>query len=122
MTDEEPRTHIICQGHEELRDIALGTRNDVKHLTETVQRFITQLEGLELRVWTLEMNGAKISQDNAAGLKELCKRVDEIETFVSGHAAASREASKIAAIIAGGISITSTIISIAVSLYFWGKP
>ncbi len=112
--------HTSCAGHEELRDIALGTRNDVKHLQETIVQFMQFVNDHEARVRSLEIHGAKISQDNAEVLKSVVGRVDVLEGFKDGHAAAERETSKLAAIVAGGISTCGAVVSILLSL-FWGR-
>lgn len=105
----------------DIRDIAIGTRSDISHLREELQRFMNQLDNHESRLRYLEINGAKISQDNAIGLKEISVRVDCLEEFANGHKAATQESGKIAAIIAGIISITGTLIGIGISLWAWGR-
>lgn len=117
---EDPRP--VCPGHDELMKIAFETRRDVQHLTDTVNKFMSLIESTGDRVRYLEINGAKISQDNAANIKELDKRVEETEQFMDSHIAAAKETSKIAAIIAGTISTLGVIIGIAISLILWGKP
>lgn len=112
---------IMCAGHEELRDIALGTRNDVKHLQETIVQFMQFVNDHESRVRSLEIHGAKISQENAEGLKLVVDRVDTLEGFKDGHNAAERETSKIAAIVAGVISSIGVLIGIVIAVFSGGQ-
>jgi hypothetical protein len=118
---ENTRDQVVCTGHEELRDIALGTRNDVKHLNEAVQRFIAQMENHEGRIREIEIQGSKISQDNSETIREISKRVDTVEEFVDGHRAAAAETSKIAAIVAGVVSTVCTVIGVVLSIWFTGR-
>lgn len=111
----------LCVGHEELRDIALGTRNDVKHLQESVTQFMASIESHESRLRYLEINGAKISQDTAAGLRDVMGRVDILEGFKDGHNAAEKETSKIAAIVAGVISAIGAVVGVLVSMFSGGQ-
>lgn len=138
---------ILASDIETIKTISLVTQNDVKHLNENVQRFIAQMEDHEGRIRYLEINGAKISQqnannikdltvrvdclevqgtklaqDNANEIRDLSKRVDTCEGFVESHQAAARETGKIAAIIAGIVSIVGTLIGTAIAIYAWGKP
>jgi hypothetical protein len=83
---------------------------------------MNQLDNHESRLRYLEINGAKISQDNAIGLKEISARVDCLEEFTNGHDAAAKESGKIAAIIAGIVSIAGTLIGIGISVWAWGRP
>jgi hypothetical protein len=118
---EGERISKSCAGHEELRDIALGTRNDVKHLQESVSKFMLSIESHEIRVRYLEINGAKISQENAIGLKDVVDRVDVLEGFKDGHQAAEKETSKLAAIVAGIISTVGVLIGIGIAVFSGGR-
>jgi isopenicillin N synthase-like dioxygenase len=77
---------------------------------------------IEERLRYLEQNGAKISQDNAKGLVVVSGRVDVIEGFVIDHDAQVRQSAKIAGIVAGVIATVGVIVTIAVTIWYWGKP
>lgn len=83
MTDDTRPIAAACQGHEELRDIALETRNDVKHLTEELRHYMArkdhQDELMDSRITYLELNGAKISQENRVNVAALTERVIVLE-------------------------------------------
>jgi len=77
---------------------------------------------MEERVRYLEQNGAKISQENAKGLAVVAGRVDVLEGFVTVHDAQVKQSAKIAGIVAGIIATIGVLVTIGVSLYYWGKP
>ncbi|CAK0771207.1 hypothetical protein CCP3SC15_420012 [Gammaproteobacteria bacterium] len=72
MTEEQ---RLVCNGHQELREIALETRNDVRHMTDEIRMYMQRKdreeEALKARVAYLELNGAKISQENAANIVKI---------------------------------------------------
>lgn len=132
---------------EAIKTISLVTQNDVKHLNESVQRFLSQMENHEGRIRYLEINGAKISQKNASDIKDISARVDCLEVggtkvaqdsaselrelsrkmdtcqeFIDGHKAASEQTTRLAAIIAGIVSIVGTLVGTAIAIYAWGRP
>lgn len=74
------------------------------------------------RVRYLEVNGAHISQDNANNVHILVGRVDVLEGFVIDHDAQVKQSAKIAGIVAGIIATIGVIVTIAISLYYWGRP
>lgn len=78
-----------CDGHEELRDIALATSNNLKHLrdelhksNENVNRFMAALSECNRRITELEVNGAKISQNTAKDLYILKEEFENLSTDV----------------------------------------
>jgi hypothetical protein len=68
-------TPTRCAGHEELRDIVVGTRRDVKHLSETVISYMDRNDAANKirddRVEDLRLHGAAISQQNAEDIRVL---------------------------------------------------
>lgn len=44
----------VCESHQELRDIAVETRNDVKHILESLGKGDTRMNLIEERVDSLE--------------------------------------------------------------------
>ena len=79
-----------CEGHEELRDIALATSNNLKHLrdelhtsNENVNRFMAALSECNRRITELEVNGAKISQNTAKDLYVLKEEFDDLSRDVA---------------------------------------
>jgi predicted nuclease with TOPRIM domain len=140
-------TDPVVSDLEAIKTISLVTQNDVKHLNENVQRFISQMENHEDRIRYLEINGAKISQKNATDIKDLSVRVDCLEVsgtklaqdntseireisrqvdlcqdFIEGQKAANAQTGKIAAIIAGIVSVVGTLVGTAIAIYAWGRP
>ena len=105
-----------CTGHDELKVIAIETRKDIQHLNVTMQDYVRILTKCEERVRHLEINGAGISQKNAADLIELEKRVDDVESNFDVIKGAEKQAGKIAALVAFLISLGIGVITI-----FWGK-
>jgi hypothetical protein len=77
--DKRIRDMVVCDGHQELRDIVIETRTDVRYIKESIDRLNHCLGETEQRVSYLELNGANISRQNAADLKVLDKKVDKIE-------------------------------------------
>ncbi len=77
---------------------------------------------IEERVRYLEVNGAQISQDNSKTLSLVTGRVDVLEGFVTVHDAQVQQSAKIAGIVAGIIATIGVIVTILVSVFYWGKP
>ena len=80
----------FCDGHEELRDIALETSNDLKHLKEelhvsntNITRFMSALDDSNKRITYLEIHGAKISQDTAEDVALLREEFEVISKDVA---------------------------------------
>jgi hypothetical protein len=78
-TDNCDRDKVICDGHQELRDIVIETRTDIKYIRESIDRINNNLDVQEKRLGYLEVNGAKISQDNAKDIKLVSARVEGVE-------------------------------------------
>lgn len=76
---------------------------------------------IEERLRYLEQNGAKISQDNATGLSVVEGRVDVLEGFVTVHDAQVKQSAKIAGLVAGIIATIGVIVTIVLSVFYWGK-
>lgn len=79
-----------CQGHEELRDIALETSNNLKHLKDelhvsnaNISRFMEELSKCNQRITNLEINGAKLSQMNALDIVELRDEIEKLTKDVA---------------------------------------
>lgn len=83
---------INCSGHQELRDIVIETRNDVKHI-------LSELEKGEIRMKNHET------------------RINALESKNDQQTGADRQIAKTAGIVAGVISLVGVIVSIIVS--FW---
>jgi len=83
---------VNCTGHQELRDIVIETRTDVKHI-------LSELEKGEIRMKNHET------------------RINALESIKDQQTGADRQVAKTAGIVAGVISLIGVIVSIVVS--FW---
>ena len=73
-------TPMVCQGHEELRDIAIETRSSVDNLNKNLAMFIERSDECDKRIRNLELNGAKVSQTNAKDIEILKSDVDILKS------------------------------------------
>jgi hypothetical protein len=53
-SDDQNRESVICDGHQELRDIVIETRTDVKHILEALKKGSETMEKQETRIDALE--------------------------------------------------------------------
>lgn len=80
------RDAVVCDGHQELRDIVIETRADVKHILDTlgtIQKCINEHEG---RIRTIEIVGSNKAtvalqavETMEVSLKKLLERVVQLE-------------------------------------------
>jgi hypothetical protein len=61
---------FICKGHEELRDIVIETRNDVKHIVESLKKGDDTMERHEIRSRALES-----ADDQRKGYEEAITKI-----------------------------------------------
>jgi archaellum component FlaC len=101
---------------EELRDITTETRADVRHMNETLKMFIARMEECDQRVRNLEIYGGTLSQKSAKEIDSLENRVNNIESDFDIIRGAEKQAGRVAAIVAGIISIGTGIVGVIVSL------
>ena len=83
---------VNCSGHQELRDIVIETRTDVKHILQELEKGEIRMKNHETRINTLES-----IKDQQTG--------------------ADRQVAKTAGIVAGVISLIGVIVSIIVSIW-----
>jgi len=83
---------VNCSGHQELRDIVIETRTDVKHILFELGKGEIRMKNHETRINTLES-----IKDQQTG--------------------ADRQVAKTAGIVAGVISLIGVIVSIIVSIW-----
>jgi len=83
---------VNCPGHQELRDIVIETRTDVKHILQ-------ELEKGEIRTKNHET------------------RINALESTKDQQTGADRQVAKTAGIVAGAISLIGVAASIIVSLW-----
>ena len=123
---ESNRILAKCEGHEELK-VAIAENNlKIDHLTDTLDRWMlrttSDVTEQSKKIEYLQIYGSKETQDNTVAIKEIAVRVDDLEAFKKGHDAAQAETTRIAAIIAGTISVSVAIVTVVLSLWQWGRP
>lgn len=96
MGDDRPtlRFQAQCAGHEELRDIVIETRSEVRMLSGQITQFMDRLD-----------------KHNT--------RIDSLESYRDTQIGAERSTNRTAAIIAGGISTFGVLVGILIA--FWPK-
>lgn len=115
-----PEKQLMCEGHEELRDLVIEMKGEIKHLNLTIENFLRLYEGVDGRVRSLEIHGAKISQENAEDITAISCRLREIDVVLGNIKGQQEQASKDAAKNAGIISAIISVVGIAVgSLSKW---
>ena len=77
---------------------------------------------IDERVRSLQEFGSRNSRDNTKNIGIVSGKVDVLEGFVIDHDAQVKQSAKIAEIVAGIIATIGVIVTIAISLWFWGKP
>jgi len=81
------RQETICAGHQELRDIVLETRSDVKHILETLSRITTCIEGHDVRIRTIEIEGSSKAEEALESVGKLTVRVGAVEKICNSDQA-----------------------------------
>lgn len=99
----------MCEGHEELRDLVIEMKGEIKHLNLTIENFLRLYEGVDGRLRSLEIHGAKISQDNSKDICDISNKIQEIDGALNVIRGQQEQASKDSVKNAG---IISTIVSI----------
>jgi len=107
-----------CANHDELLKVAVKTASNVESLTEQVKTFLELYKGVDDRVRDLQINGARISQDNSKEIKVIVSRVDTLENDKSQRQGAEREAAKIGAIVGSVIGAAASIVTVGALLFF----
>jgi hypothetical protein len=111
---------ILCQGHQELRDIVIETRSDVKHIMEmlsTTNQCIHEHEG---RIRTIETVGSTKAEEALETVEKLSNRVSIIEKTCNSDVAitAARDSwwdsiyTKAGVVVGVGLGILGLIIDI----------
>jgi hypothetical protein len=57
-----PDRSVICDGHQELRDIVIETRRDVKHIRTTIDQLSTCLHEHEAKIGKVEVDVGKLQK------------------------------------------------------------
>lgn len=109
-------TPMVCQGHEELRDIAIETRSSVDNLNKNLAMFIERSDECDKRIRNLELNGAKISQTNAKDIEILKSDVDILKSNEDVRKGIEKQAIKTAALVGGIISGIISFVCVIIPL------
>jgi len=120
-----------CAGHEELRDLVISARGDINNLSETLNKYIDRKDAEDEKqnaaIDNLRMNGAKISQDNAADIKIIYRKLRCIEGKHQGEVDVDKwyqtELGRVAiivGIIVGGLGILGSLVDLAMRLHLFG--
>ena len=120
-----------CAGHEELRDLVICARVDINNLSETLNKYINKKDAEDEKqtaaIDNLRMNGAKISQDNAADIKVIYGKLRCIEGKHQGEVEVEKwyqtELGRVAIIVGimvGGLGILGSLVDLAMRLHLFG--
>jgi hypothetical protein len=109
-------TPMVCQGHEELRDIAIETRSSVDNLNKNLAMFIERSDDYDKRIRNLELNGAKVSQTNAKDIEILKSDVDLLKSNEDVRKGIEKQAIKTAALVGGIISGVISFVCVIIPL------
>ena len=109
-------TLMVCQGHEELRDIAIETRSSVDNLNKNLAMFIERSDECDKRIRNLELNGAKVSQTNAKDIEILKSDVDILKSKEDVRKGIEKQAIKTAALVGGIISGIISFVCVIIPL------
>lgn len=109
-------TPMVCQGHEELRDIAIETRSSVDNLNKNLAMFIERSDDYDKRIRNLELNGAKVSQTNAKDIEILKSDVDILKSNEDVRKGIEKQAIKTAALVGGIISGVISFVCVIIPL------
>lgn len=109
-------TPMVCQGHEELRDIAIETRSSVDNLNKNLAMFIERSDECDKRIRNLELNGAKVSQTNAKDIEILKSDVDLLKSNEDVRKGIEKQAIKTAALVGGIISGVISFVCVIIPL------
>ncbi|HJJ49916.1 MAG TPA: hypothetical protein O0X01_00100 [Methanocorpusculum sp.] len=107
---------MVCQGHEELRDIAIETRSSVDNLNKNLAMFIERSDECDKRIRNLELNGAKVSQTNAKDIEILKSDVDILKSNEDVRKGIEKQAIKTAALVGGIISGIISFVCVIIPL------
>ena len=107
---------MVCQGHEELRDIAIETRSSVDNLNKNLAMFIERSDECDKRIRNLELNGAKVSQTNAKDIEILKSDVDILKSNEDVRKGIEKQAIKTAALVRGIISGVISFVCVIIPL------
>lgn len=107
---------MVCQGHEELRDIAIETRSSVDNLNKNLAMFIERSDECDKRIRNLELNGAKVSQTNAKDIEILKTDVDLLKSNEDVRKGIEKQAIKTAALVGGIISGVISFVCVIIPL------
>jgi len=109
-------TPMVCQGHEELRDIAIETRSSVDNLNKNLAMFIERSDECDKRIRNLELNGAKVSQTNTKDIEILKLDVDLLKSNEDVRKGIEKQAIKTAALVGGIISGVISFVCVIIPL------
>ena len=109
-------TPMVCQGHEELRDIAIETRSSVDNLNKNLAMFIERSDECDKRIRNLELNGAKVSQTNTKDIEILKSDVDLLKSNEDVRKGIEKQAIKTAALVGGIISGVISFVCVIIPL------
>lgn len=120
-----------CAGHEELRDLVISARGDIKNLSETLNKYIERKDAEDEKqtaaIDYLRMNGAKISQDNAADIKVIYGKLRCIEGKHQGEVEVEKwydttvgRIAIVLGIVVAGLGILGTLVDLAMRLHLFG--
>lgn len=120
-----------CAGHEELRDLVICARQDINNLSETLNKYIERKDAEDEKqtkaIDDLRMNGAKISQENAADVKVIYGKLRCIEGKHQGEVEVEKwyqtELGRVAlilGIVVAGLGILGSLVDLAMRLHLFG--
>jgi hypothetical protein len=81
------RQENVCDGHQELRDIVIETRSDVKHILETMESITRCIDDHDKRIRTIEIVGSTKAEEALTLVEKLTGRVASVEKICNADMA-----------------------------------
>lgn len=69
----------ICTGHQELRDIVIETRSDVKFIRESIADIQDCIRDHDHRIRVMEISGSKKAEEAILAVNDLIPRISALE-------------------------------------------
>jgi hypothetical protein len=70
---------VVCTGHQELRDIVIETRRDVKYIRESLDQIQGCLHDHDARIRVVEIKGSEKAETALEAVNDLIPRVAALE-------------------------------------------
>jgi RNase H-fold protein (predicted Holliday junction resolvase) len=112
---DELRSVVSCEGHQELRDIVIELRADVRNSTRNMESFMARIEHC-IKTHDEKITKIEVERLQPAEIKDINERLTTVEAHVSTQKGEEKNAGKVAAVVAFVTSLVMGIIGVAISL------